>query len=179
MYSTCTCSVYSSEMGECICPLSLSVHYNFVRVGRYSEKGHWFHGWNWFRHGIDSSCMKFLSEALKTRERAHVLDENLFQLLKLRFHEQWWLYSLSVPTRFLAPMAASKNRASRKDFIWKRNLFAVFKKVQTEGSVYIIHKTTWTNVYRSNIPCITVRAHNTIRDRRKVYVNRLRKILQS
>ncbi len=27
------------KQGECICPLSLGVHYNFVRDGRYSERG--------------------------------------------------------------------------------------------------------------------------------------------
>ncbi len=27
------------EIGKCICPLSLSVHHNYVRDGRYSEGG--------------------------------------------------------------------------------------------------------------------------------------------
>jgi hypothetical protein len=27
------------EIGDCICPLSWSEHHNFVRDGRYSEKG--------------------------------------------------------------------------------------------------------------------------------------------
>jgi hypothetical protein len=28
-----------TKYGECICPLSCSVHCNFVRVGNYSERG--------------------------------------------------------------------------------------------------------------------------------------------
>jgi hypothetical protein len=76
-----------------------------MAIGSLHLCRHWFLRGNLFRHGIDSSHDSI------PPVWAHVLDESLFHLLKLRFMSNGRLYSTlgsyMVPTWFLTPMAAS------------------------------------------------------------------------